>query len=186
MLLCSRVPDQALGPGVVAVIDGADRGDGPASSSRDRVVADACIDIALPKRPDLRKTAHLHRAALEDRGRADGPGAGAGHGRAAGASGGVLRRSRAGGLPVHQARVLDGELDALLPGLPAVSIEGPQGVGKTATALQRAAQVLRLDAPGRVQAPPGSQRSGPFHGRPAADRAEGSRCARLPARRVPA
>jgi predicted AAA+ superfamily ATPase len=44
--------------------------------------------------------------------------------------------------------VLDGELDLLLSGLPAVSIEGAKGVGKTATAQRRAAQALRLDRAG--------------------------------------
>lgn len=42
-------------------------------------------------------------------------------------------------------RVVDAELDALLPALPALSIEGPKAVGKTETALQRAATVYRLD-----------------------------------------
>ena len=47
--------------------------------------------------------------------------------------------------------MLDAELDALLPELPAISIEGPRGVGKTATALQRALQPLRLDDPAQAQ-----------------------------------
>ena len=47
--------------------------------------------------------------------------------------------------------MLDAELSALLPELPAISIEGPRGVGKTATALQRAVQVLRLDDPAQAQ-----------------------------------
>lgn len=42
-------------------------------------------------------------------------------------------------------RIVDAELDALLPALPALSIEGPKAVGKTETALQRAATVYRLD-----------------------------------------
>ena len=42
-------------------------------------------------------------------------------------------------------RVVDDELDALFPGLVAVSIEGAKAVGKTATALQRARTVYRLD-----------------------------------------
>jgi uncharacterized protein len=42
-------------------------------------------------------------------------------------------------------RVVDDELDALLPQLPAVLLDGPKGVGKTSTALQRARQVWRLD-----------------------------------------
>ena len=51
----------------------------------------------------------------------------------------------------YRTRVLDAELDALLPELPAISIEGPRGVGKTATALQRALQALRLDDPAQAQ-----------------------------------
>jgi uncharacterized protein len=43
--------------------------------------------------------------------------------------------------------VVDGELDELLPGLAAVSLEGPKGVGKTATAARRAATILALDDP---------------------------------------
>jgi predicted AAA+ superfamily ATPase len=44
-------------------------------------------------------------------------------------------------------RVVDIELDELLEGLPAIALEGPKGVGKTATALRRAATVHRLDNP---------------------------------------
>ena len=44
-------------------------------------------------------------------------------------------------------RIIDDELDALLAELPAVAIEGPRGVGKTATAEQRAKTVLYLDDP---------------------------------------
>lgn len=42
-------------------------------------------------------------------------------------------------------RIVDLELDDLLDGLPAISIEGPRAVGKTETALRRAATVYRLD-----------------------------------------
>lgn len=42
-------------------------------------------------------------------------------------------------------RVVDDELDALLPELPAVLLDGPKGVGKTATAEQRCATIRRLD-----------------------------------------
>jgi uncharacterized protein len=42
-------------------------------------------------------------------------------------------------------RIVDDELDELLAGLPAVTIEGPKAVGKTATALRRAATVYQLD-----------------------------------------
>jgi uncharacterized protein len=44
-------------------------------------------------------------------------------------------------------RVIDGELDELLQGAAAIAIEGPKGVGKTASASRRAAQVLELDDP---------------------------------------
>lgn len=65
----------------------------------------------------------------------------------------------------YRSRVLDGELDALLPSLPAISLEGPKGVGKTATASQRAAQVLRLDEPAQAQllvADPSRLTRGPY------------------------
>ena len=42
-------------------------------------------------------------------------------------------------------RVVDVELDELAPSLPAIALEGAKGVGKTETALQRAATVHRLD-----------------------------------------
>jgi hypothetical protein len=45
----------------------------------------------------------------------------------------------------YQRRIVDGELDELFAGLPAIALEGPKAVGKTATALQRAATVYRLD-----------------------------------------
>jgi len=44
-------------------------------------------------------------------------------------------------------RVIDDELDELLPQLPAVLLDGPKAVGKTATASQRARTVWRLDRP---------------------------------------
>jgi uncharacterized protein len=47
----------------------------------------------------------------------------------------------------YERRILDDELDELLPQLPAIAIEGPKGVGKTETAKQRAATVLKLDEP---------------------------------------
>jgi predicted AAA+ superfamily ATPase len=46
---------------------------------------------------------------------------------------------------VYRTRVVDGELDQLLPGLSAISLEGPKGVGKTATAARRARTVVALD-----------------------------------------
>lgn len=45
----------------------------------------------------------------------------------------------------YRRRVVDHELDELMAGLPAVALEGPKAVGKTATALRRAATVYRLD-----------------------------------------
>ena len=44
-------------------------------------------------------------------------------------------------------RILDDELDELFPHLPAILIDGPKGVGKTETALQRCHTIRRLDAP---------------------------------------
>lgn len=51
----------------------------------------------------------------------------------------------------YQARIVDGELDELLAGLPAVSLEGPRAVGKTETARRRAATIFRLDDPGQLE-----------------------------------
>lgn len=45
----------------------------------------------------------------------------------------------------YRLRVVDGELDELMAGLPAIAIEGPRGVGKTVTAERRASTVYRLD-----------------------------------------
>lgn len=45
----------------------------------------------------------------------------------------------------YRRRIVDSELDELLAGLPAVALDGPKAVGKTATALRRAATVHRLD-----------------------------------------
>jgi predicted AAA+ superfamily ATPase len=45
----------------------------------------------------------------------------------------------------YERRIVDETLDELLPELPAIAIQGPKGVGKTATAEQRAARVFRLD-----------------------------------------
>jgi len=47
----------------------------------------------------------------------------------------------------YRRRILDDELDILIAGLPALSIDGPKGVGKTATAAQRAVTIHRLDRP---------------------------------------
>jgi uncharacterized protein len=46
---------------------------------------------------------------------------------------------------MYQRRILDDELDELFAGLPAVAIEGPKAVGKTATASQRATTIHGLD-----------------------------------------
>jgi len=56
--------------------------------------------------------------------------------------------SVAGGRARYRRRVIDDELDELLAGLPAVTLDGPKAVGKTATALRRAATVYRLDDDG--------------------------------------
>lgn len=42
-------------------------------------------------------------------------------------------------------RVVDDELDELLPSIAAIAIEGPKGIGKTATAVRRAKTIHRLD-----------------------------------------
>jgi len=49
------------------------------------------------------------------------------------------------------SRIIDAELDELLSGLAAVAIEGPRAVGKTATALERARTVYRLDDPAQAE-----------------------------------
>lgn len=51
----------------------------------------------------------------------------------------------------YAGRIVDGELDELLAGLPAISLEGPKGVGKTATAQRRAATILPLDDVNQVE-----------------------------------
>lgn len=45
----------------------------------------------------------------------------------------------------YRRRIVDDELDELIAGLPAIALEGPKAVGKTASALRRAATVHRLD-----------------------------------------
>ncbi len=57
---------------------------------------------------------------------------------------------RLGPQMVYRTRIIDEELDELLAGLSAVAIEGPKAVGKTATALQRAQTVYRLDDPAQA------------------------------------
>lgn len=50
------------------------------------------------------------------------------------------------GVP-YRARVVDGLLDELFPHLAAIALEGAKGVGKTATASQRARTIVSLDNP---------------------------------------
>lgn len=45
----------------------------------------------------------------------------------------------------YLGRHIDVELDELLPGLPAIALEGPRAVGKTVTAARRARTIFRLD-----------------------------------------
>ena len=45
----------------------------------------------------------------------------------------------------YRRRIVDDELDELLPQLPALLLDGPKGVGKTSTARQRCASERRLD-----------------------------------------
>src|SRR5450756_2394334 len=52
----------------------------------------------------------------------------------------------------YRSRLLDGLLDELMAELPAVLLVGPRAAGKTTTALQRAASVIRLDVPGEALA----------------------------------
>jgi uncharacterized protein len=54
-------------------------------------------------------------------------------------------------VPNYQRRVVDDELDLLTVELPAISVEGPKGVGKTATALERATTVFALDDPATLE-----------------------------------
>lgn len=53
--------------------------------------------------------------------------------------------------PDYVRRIVDLELDALLPALPAIALEGAKGVGKTATATRRALTVHELDRPGALE-----------------------------------
>jgi uncharacterized protein len=64
----------------------------------------------------------------------------------------------------YTRRVVDDELDELIGALPAIALEGPKGVGKTRTALERAATVHRLDDPAELavaKADPGRLLAGP-------------------------
>ena len=51
---------------------------------------------------------------------------------------------------IYRRRVIDDELDELFSELAAIAIEGPRAVGKTATGLQRASTVRRLDDPAQA------------------------------------
>jgi predicted AAA+ superfamily ATPase len=51
----------------------------------------------------------------------------------------------------YLARTIDCELDALLPIAPAIALDGPKGVGKTATARRRASAIWFLDDPAQRQ-----------------------------------
>jgi uncharacterized protein len=51
----------------------------------------------------------------------------------------------------YRRRVVDDELDEIFGPLPAVALEGPKGVGKTATAERRAATIVRLDEPAQQE-----------------------------------
>jgi uncharacterized protein len=51
--------------------------------------------------------------------------------------------------PRYRRRILDDELDVLMRDLPAIALEGAKGVGKTATASERASTVHELDIPDR-------------------------------------
>lgn len=50
----------------------------------------------------------------------------------------------------YSPRIIDAELTALLGGLPAIALDGPKAVGKTATASRRAASVIQLDDPDQL------------------------------------
>lgn len=52
---------------------------------------------------------------------------------------------------MYLPRIVDAELDELMAALPAVALEGPKGVGKTATAERRAARTARLDDPAELE-----------------------------------
>lgn len=47
----------------------------------------------------------------------------------------------------YHRRIIDDVLDELMTSLPAILIDGPRGIGKTTTAVERAATVWRLDVP---------------------------------------
>ena len=51
----------------------------------------------------------------------------------------------------YTSRVVESELDELFKDLPALSLEGPKGVGKTSTAERRGKATFRLDDPGVLE-----------------------------------
>lgn len=51
----------------------------------------------------------------------------------------------------YRQRIIDDELDEVFPALAAISIDGPKGVGKTATASRRAATTVALEMPARAE-----------------------------------
>jgi hypothetical protein len=52
----------------------------------------------------------------------------------------------------YRRRVVDNELDELMPGVAAIAIEGARAVGKTETASARATTEFRLDVPAVYEA----------------------------------
>lgn len=60
-----------------------------------------------------------------------------------------VKTSKPSPSPAYESRIIDAELDELLEQLQALVIEGPKGVGKTATAARRARTTFRLDDPGQ-------------------------------------
>ena len=52
----------------------------------------------------------------------------------------------------YTRRIIDDELDALFVEVPAIAIDGPKAVGKTTTAEQRVAGLLKLDAKANLEA----------------------------------
>lgn len=51
----------------------------------------------------------------------------------------------------YLTRVVEQELDELMPDVAAISLEGPKAVGKTATAIRRATTIFRLDDPAHLE-----------------------------------
>lgn len=50
----------------------------------------------------------------------------------------------------YSPRIVDAELTAMLAGLPAIALDGPKAVGKTATASRRAGSIIQLDDPDQL------------------------------------